>query len=114
MVFRVQAQLSEAFGPLNRWYCSQAYGYRVDDPERLLIYFIKSGGAADFESRYAEAMGAKNRWYCSEYYGRDIRDEETLRNYFVNHPPVQSSNHSRDNSGEQAHRKMRQGERVLA
>lgn len=83
MCFRVRKQLAEAFGPVNRWYCSQAYGRPVDDLETLLIYFIKSGGAADFGARYARAMGPQNRWYCSEFHGRDVSDPETLWNYYV-------------------------------
>lgn len=75
--------MAEAFGPVNRWYCSQAHGGPVDDPERLLSYFIRSGGAADFARRYDEAMGPLNRWYCSEFYGRDVRDPETLWNYYL-------------------------------
>jgi len=85
MHFRVRVQVAEALGPLNRWYCSQAYGRPVDDPELLLIYFIKSGGAGDFADRYAQAMGPINRWYCSEFYRHEVRDDETLWNYYVNH-----------------------------
>lgn len=87
MCFRLRKQLAEAFGPVNRWYCSQAYGQPVDDRDLLLTYFIKSGGAADFAVRYGEAMGALNRWYCSEFHGRDIRDPETLWNYYTNSCP---------------------------
>ena len=83
MGFRLRVQLAEAHGPVNRWYCSQAYGFEVCDLERLLIYFIKSGGAADFAARYDEAMSAENRWYCSEFYGRDIREEQILWHYYI-------------------------------
>ena len=83
MHFRLRKQLDEAFGPVNRWYCAQAYGRPVDDREVLLIYFIRSGGARDFASRYEQAMGPLNRWYCSEFYGRDIREPETLWNYYA-------------------------------
>jgi hypothetical protein len=85
MHFRVRVQVAEALGPVNRWYCSQAYGRPVDDPQLLLTYFIKSGGAANFADRYAQAMGPINRWYCSEYYRREVRDDETLWNYYLNH-----------------------------
>jgi hypothetical protein len=78
-------QLAEAVGPVNRWYCSQAYCRRVEDPELLLVYFIKSGGAKDFGDRFEKAMGALNRWYCSEFYARDIRDPEILWDYYVNY-----------------------------
>jgi hypothetical protein len=85
MTCRCRLQLAEALGPTNRWYCSQARGYPVEDRELLLAYFIKSGGALDFADRFEEAMGAKNRWFCSEYYGRDIRDPQTLWDYFITH-----------------------------
>jgi len=75
--------LAEAHGPVNRWFCSQAFGYEVRDPELLLIYFIKSGGAADFANRFNEAMGPLNRWYCSEFHGREISDPQTLWNYYM-------------------------------
>ncbi|CAA9409776.1 MAG: hypothetical protein AVDCRST_MAG64-2240 [uncultured Phycisphaerae bacterium] len=84
MCFRLRKQLAEAFGPVNRWFCAQAYGRPVDDPETLLVYFIRSGGAADFAARFDAAMGPLNRWYCSEFHGRDIRDPEILWNYYMN------------------------------
>jgi hypothetical protein len=82
---RLQLELAEAFGPTNRWFCSEAYGRQIDDPELLLIYYIKSGGAEDFDERYNQAMGLENRWYCSEFYCRDIRDPEILWDYYTNH-----------------------------
>ena len=84
MCFRLRTQMAEAFGPVNRYYCSQAYGRPVEDPDLLLAYFIKSGGAADFACRYREAMGPLNRWYCSEFHGREVNDPETLWNYYTN------------------------------
>src|SRR5690349_11991865 len=83
MNFRLRKQLEEAFGPVNRWYCAQAYGEKIEDREKLLIYFVRSGGAADFARRFDEAMGPVNRWYCSEFHGRDIRDPELLWNYYM-------------------------------
>ena len=85
MNFRVQMQLEEAFGSLNQWYCSQAYGRKIEDLDLLLIYFIRSGGAANFSDRFEQATGAMNRWYCSEFYGRDIRDPEILWQYYMEH-----------------------------
>jgi len=90
MKFRVRLQLAEAFGPINRWFCSEFYGRRIDDPELLVIYYIQSGGAADFAERYDEAMGKLNRWYCSEFYGRDIGDPQILWDYYVNHAPARA------------------------
>ena len=82
MHVRCCLQLAEALGPDNRWYCSQAHGKPVDDPEKLVIYFIKSGGAADFAARFEQALGPDNRWYCSEYYGYCVDDPEVLWNYY--------------------------------
>src|SRR5689334_17059789 len=79
---RLRIQLAEAFGPVNRWYCSQQHGYPVTDPNLLLTYFVRSGGAEDFADRYDEAMSAQNRWYCSEYYGREISDPQILWDYY--------------------------------
>jgi hypothetical protein len=87
MDFRLHLQLVEAFGPENRWYCSESYGREVNDPELLLIHYIKSGGAADFAERFRQAMGATNRWYCSEFYGREIRDPQILWEYYITHAP---------------------------
>jgi hypothetical protein len=84
---RVRLQLAEAFGPVNRWFCSQAYGKPINDPETLITYFVKSGGAIDFANRFDEAMGPLNRWYCSEYFGREIRDPHILWNYYNNYCP---------------------------
>ncbi len=88
MDFRVRLQLAEAFGPLNRWYCSEFYGRKVDDNDLLLHYYIRSGGADDFAERYDQAMGGLNRWYCSEFYRRDIRDPQILWEYYINHAPA--------------------------
>jgi hypothetical protein len=81
---RVLLQMTEACGPVNQWFCSQYYGEPVHNAETLLVYFVKSGGAADFAVRYSEAMGPLNRWYCSEYYGRDVRDPMVLWDYYMN------------------------------
>jgi hypothetical protein len=89
MHFRVRMQLAEAFGPVNRWYCSQAYGRQIDDPNLLLIHFIASGGAEDFADRFDEAMGEENRWYCSQFHGYDVRDPEILWNYYLDHCPAE-------------------------
>jgi hypothetical protein len=83
MCFRVRKQLAEALGPVNRWYCSQAHRRPIDDPETLLAYFIRSGGAYDFAERFDDAMGPVNRWYCSQFYQREVRDPEVLWNYYT-------------------------------
>ena len=82
MQVRLRLQLAEALGSDNRWFCSQAHGKPIDDPEKLVVYFIKSGGAADFAARYAQAMGNDNRWYCSEHFGYRVDDPEILWEYF--------------------------------
>ena len=58
MDFRLRKQLAEAFGHDNRWFCSQAHGRKVDDPDVLLTYFVRSGGAADFCRRYEHVISA--------------------------------------------------------
>ena len=83
MDFRVRAQLAEAFGQVNRWYCSEFHGRPIDDRELLLVFYIRSGGADDFARRYDQAMGMLNRWYCSEFHGRDIRDPRILWDYYI-------------------------------
>ena len=44
-------QVKEALGDDNRWFCSQYYGYKVTDPEILLEYYIKHGGAEKFAKK---------------------------------------------------------------
>jgi len=83
MSFRLRVQLVEALGQLNRWYCSQKAGRMIENPDELLAYFVRSGGAADFARRFEEAMGPDNRWYCSEFYRRDIRDPQILWDYYM-------------------------------
>jgi hypothetical protein len=83
MHFRLRLQLAEALGPVNRWYCSQAHGRPISDPELLIRYFVKSGGAWNFAMRYEQAMSPLNRWYCSEFYRRDIRDPQILWDYYT-------------------------------
>jgi hypothetical protein len=91
MHYRVRLQVAEALGSVNRWYCSEAYGFEVDNPDLLLAYYIQSGGAADFAERFDQAMGAMNRWYCSEFYRREISDPEILWEYYMNHAPVRAA-----------------------
>jgi hypothetical protein len=54
----LQMQLAEALGPVNRWFCSQCYGREVTDPDELLEYYIKHGGAEAFARRKAQLAGA--------------------------------------------------------
>ena len=62
----IDEQLHEALGAVNKWYCSQCYGYEVTDPDVLLAYYIKHGGAWQFRQRHllayktppAEPVGA--------------------------------------------------------
>jgi hypothetical protein len=92
MDLRVRLQLSEAFGSVNRWFCSEAHGREITDLELLLIYYIKSGGAADFAERFNQATGMLNRWYCSEFHGREIHEPQILWEYYMSHAPVQGKN----------------------
>jgi hypothetical protein len=45
---RIRMQLEEAFGPVNRWYCSEHHRREVTDAETLVAYYIKHGGAEHF------------------------------------------------------------------
>ena len=83
MDFRTQIQLTEALGPVNRWFCSESHRKPIDDPEVLLQHYIKTGGAADFARRFEQAMGMQNRWFCSQLYQSEVRDPQTLWDYYM-------------------------------
>src|SRR5438874_2608546 len=83
MNYRTCAQVAEAVGAVNRWYCSQYYRREITDHDVLMEYFVRNRGAEDFARRYIEAMGMANRWYCSEYYQRDVREPEVLWAYYM-------------------------------
>src|SRR4051812_7487811 len=82
---RIEAQIAEILGPVNRWFCSQSYKREITDRETLARYFCKNGGAKDFGRRWNEAMGRDNRWFCSELYGQPITDEQVLWEYYMAH-----------------------------
>lgn len=84
MSFRFQCQRTEALGQTNRWYCSQSHGRAIEDPELLWRYYIKSGGAEDFATRFDAAMSPLNQWYCSEFHHRPITDPALLWDYYMN------------------------------
>lgn len=90
MECRCHIQFTEAFGPTNRWFCSEYHGKKIEDRETLLTYYIKSGGAEDFAQRFEQAMGEKNRWFCAEFYGREINDPEILWEYYIEHAAANS------------------------
>jgi hypothetical protein len=81
--FRMQVQIAEALGPVNRWFCSQFHGQSIEDPEVLWRYFVDSEGADDFAKRFAEAMSGENRWFCSQYYHREVRELPVLWDYYM-------------------------------
>jgi hypothetical protein len=56
-------QIALAMGPVNRWYCSEYYGYDVQDADVLLEYFIKHGGAEHF-AREREAERESEWIHC--------------------------------------------------
>jgi hypothetical protein len=51
-------QVEAALGSENRWYCSEFYGREITDPDVLLEYFIKHGGAEHFGAPRAHAHEA--------------------------------------------------------
>ena len=48
-------QLGEALGADNRWFCSQHYCREVTEPDVLLEYYIKHGGAERFRRKFENA-----------------------------------------------------------
>jgi hypothetical protein len=54
------AQMREALGPVNRWFCAQHFGRDVNDTETLLRYYIKNGGAKHFAQYAAAHAGSAN------------------------------------------------------
>ena len=48
----LEQQKREALGADNKWFCSQFYGYEVTNPDQLLSYYIKNGGACNYRQRY--------------------------------------------------------------
>ncbi len=52
----LEEQKREALGPVNKWYCSQFHGYEVTEPEQLLSYYIKHGGAQHFRQLYGTQL----------------------------------------------------------
>ena len=53
-------QMREALGPVNKWYCSQFYGYEVTNEEMLLAYYIKHGGARHYRERFDSPQHINN------------------------------------------------------
>jgi hypothetical protein len=83
MLFRAHKQVEEALSETNRYFCSKAMGHLVDDPEQLIRYFCKNGGAADFDRRFREAFSEENRYYCSKFYGFCVEDEQMIWDYYT-------------------------------
>ncbi len=54
-------QRREALGPVNKWYCSQHFGYEVQDPDILLAYYIKHGGAQHYRQAHRFDVDALDR-----------------------------------------------------
>lgn len=46
-----RSQIEAAMSADNRWHASRHYGREISDPETLLRYFIKHGGAESFGKR---------------------------------------------------------------
>ena len=65
-----QKQIEEALGPVNRWYCSEFFRREVTDPNKLIEYYIRSGGAVDFARRY---RGATELAWMLEVHGLQAR-----------------------------------------
>ena len=85
MDFRTWLQITEALGPVNRWYCCERIQIAFLSPDKLMEHYIRFGGARDFAFRFSGAMSELNRWYCSEFHHRDVRDQRMLFKYFMEH-----------------------------
>ena len=59
-------QRQEALGSVNKWYCSQHHGYEVNDPEVLLAYYIKHGGAQAFRREHIIESRPENQSACRQ------------------------------------------------
>jgi len=55
----LENQRREALGSVNKWYCSQFHGYEVNDPEVLLAYYIRHGGALHFRREHEQINTVK-------------------------------------------------------
>ena len=54
----LRGQVHEACSPENKWFCSQHYGYEVNDPKVLLEYYIKHGGTQQFAEVHRSELDA--------------------------------------------------------
>ena len=50
----IRDEMQEAFGAVNKWYCSKYNGYEVTDPDTLLAYYIRNGGPQRYRERITE------------------------------------------------------------
>jgi hypothetical protein len=56
----VRLQVEEALGPVNRWYCSEFYHREITEPNTLMEYYIKHGGAEHFSRRRVGLASGNN------------------------------------------------------
>jgi hypothetical protein len=61
MSMYVRKQLEEALGPDNRWFCSQHHGRKVTEPDLLVEYYIKHGGAEHFRRKFEKRFESAPR-----------------------------------------------------
>ena len=57
----LETQRRDALGSVNKWYCSQFHGYEVTDPEVLLAYYIRHGGALHFRRQHEQVTMATHQ-----------------------------------------------------
>jgi hypothetical protein len=60
----IRLQIEAAMSADNRWHASKFYGREITDPETLLRYFIKHGGADDFGKRRRGGNGGGGQPNC--------------------------------------------------
>lgn len=59
----MEKQIEEALSPENKWFCSQEAGYEVTDPNKLIMYYIRNGGAKGFRERNKQLLERKKNSY---------------------------------------------------
>ena len=47
----LKAEVTEALGSDNKWYCSKQFGREITNPDTLLTHYIRNGGPEHFRRR---------------------------------------------------------------
>ena len=47
----VKAEVTEALGADNKWFCSRHFGYEITNSDTLITYYIRNGGPEQFRQK---------------------------------------------------------------